>query len=209
MYDYERFTIPVHKGGRYFYRRQSGVQNQLVLYVRDHADGEGRVLIDPNGWASDSTITLFEWSASVDGRQVAYAVQDGGSDWRTIRVLDVDSGKVLGDEVKWARFTTLAWAPDGSGFFYNRFPEPPPGSAFQAGVENHAIYFHAVGTPQAEDRLVFATPEPAGPDSPVQPHEGRTLPGDHIHARVNGQPADGGGPSRRRLDAPYADRQVR
>jgi prolyl oligopeptidase len=159
LYDYERFTIPVKKGKRYFYSRNSGVQSQLVLYVRDSVDGAGRVLIDPNSWADDGATALAEWSASADGARVAYAVQDGGTDWRAIRVLDVNTGKVLDDEVKWARFTTIAWAKDGSGFFYARFPEPKQGEASQANVENHAVYFHALDTPQTQDRLVYATPD--------------------------------------------------
>jgi prolyl oligopeptidase len=95
LYNYERFTIPVKKGGRYFYLYNSGLQNQQVLYVRDSVDGAGRVLIDPNRWAEDGATALAEWSASDDGKRVAYAVQEGGSDWRTIRVLDVNIGKVL------------------------------------------------------------------------------------------------------------------
>jgi prolyl oligopeptidase len=159
LYDYEKFTIPVKKGSRYFYFRNSGVQNQRVLYVRDTVDGAGRVLIDPNTWAKDGATALAEWSVSDDGARLAYAVQDGGTDWRTIRVLDVNTGKVLGDEVKWARFTSIAWIKDGSGFFYARFPEPKQGATAQGNVENHAVYFHALGTPQAQDRLVFATPD--------------------------------------------------
>jgi prolyl oligopeptidase len=159
LYNYEKFTIPVKKGSRYFYLRNSGVQNQRVLYVRDSVDGAGRALIDPNSWAKDGATALAEWSVSDDGKRLAYAVQEGGTDWRTIRVLDVNTGKVLGDQVKWARFTTIAWAKDGSGFFYARFPEPKQGAAAQGNVENHAVYFHAIGTPQAKDRLVFATPD--------------------------------------------------
>jgi prolyl oligopeptidase len=159
LYNYERFTIPVKKGGRYFYRYNSGLQNQQVLYVRDSVDSAGRVLIDPNRWAEDGATALAEWSASDDGKRVAYAVQDGGSDWRTIRVLDVNTGKVLNDEIKWARLPSIAWVKDGSGFFYTRFPEPKQGEAFQAVAENQTVYFHEIGTPQAQDRLVYATPD--------------------------------------------------
>ena len=123
LLDYERFTIPVEKGGRYFYLRNSGVQNQRVLNVRDTVDGEGRVLIDPNSWAKDGADALAEWAASNDGKHVAYTVQVGGTDWRTIRVLDVKTGKLLGDSLQWSRFTSIAWAKAGSGFFYTRFPE--------------------------------------------------------------------------------------
>jgi prolyl oligopeptidase len=159
LYNSESFSIPVKKGGRYFYSRSSGVENQPILYVRDSVDGAGRVLIDPNSWSKDGSIALAEWSVSDDGKRLAYAVQDGGTDWRTIRVLDANTGKVQSDEVKWARFTSINWAKDGSGFFYARFPEPKQGTASQASVENHAVYFHAIGTPQAKDRLVYATPD--------------------------------------------------
>jgi prolyl oligopeptidase len=165
---YERFSIPLKKGNRYFYNRTTGEENQRILYVRDSVDGTGRVLIDPNTWAKDGATALAEWSASDDGTHLAYAVQDGGTDWRTIHVLDVNTGKVHADEIKWARFTTIAWTKDGSGFFYNRFPEPKQGAAPQAGVGNHAIYFHTLGAPQAQDRLVYATP-----DKPVMLHSFR------------------------------------
>lgn len=160
LYNYERFSIPVKKGGRYFYLYNSGLQNQQVLYVRDSVDGAGRVLIDPNTWAKDGATALAdEWSASDDGKRVAYAVQDGGTDWRTIRVLDVNTGKVLDDQVKWARFTSIAWMKDGSGFFYARYPEPKQGTESQASVANHAIYFHKIDTPQSQDRLVYTNPD--------------------------------------------------
>ncbi|MBX3595442.1 prolyl oligopeptidase family serine peptidase [Sphingomonas sp.] len=159
LFNYERFSAPYKKGGRYFYFRNSGLQNQSVLYVRDTLNGQGRVLIDPNGWAKDGATALAEWAPSEDGKKLAYGVQDGGTDWRTIRVLDVDSGKLLDDELKWAKFTGLAWMKDGSGFFYERFPEPREGTAFQAGADNHAVYFHRLGTPQSADRLVYSTPD--------------------------------------------------
>ncbi len=159
LYNYERFSIPVKKGGRYFYLHNSGLQNQQVLYVRDSVDGAGRVLMNPNSWAEDGAIALAEWSVSDDGKRVAYAVQDGGTDWRTIRVLNVNTGKVLDDEVKWARFTSIDWTQDGSGFFYSRYPEPKQGSESQASVANHAVYFHAIGTSQEHDRLFYATPD--------------------------------------------------
>ncbi|MFV0622745.1 prolyl oligopeptidase family protein [Sphingomonas sp. ac-8] len=168
LIDYERFGLPVKKGGRYFYTRNSGVQNQSVLYVRDTLDGAGRVLIDPNGWAADGATALSEWVPSENGRYVAYGIQDGGTDWRTLRVLDVASGKPLEDEVKWAKFTAIAWARNGSGFFYSRFPEPEQGAAFQALNLNHALYFHKLGTPQSADIKVYATP-----DKPKQGHVGQ------------------------------------
>ncbi len=159
LYDYERFAVPDKKGGRYFYTRNSGLQNQSVLFVREAVDGEGRVLIDPNPWSADGATALAEWDPSEDGKKLVYAVQDGGTDWRTVRVLDVDSGKPLADEIKWVKFSGLSWAKDGSGFYYSRFPEPAKGAAYQSLNENHEIYFHKLGTPQSGDRRMFATPK--------------------------------------------------
>lgn len=158
LYDFERFSAPRKLGGRYFYLRNDGLQNQSVLYVRDSLAGTGRILIDPNLWAKDGATALAEWMPSDDGKLLAYSVQDGGTDWRTVKVLDVSTGKDTGDVVEWVKFSNLAWAKDGSGFFYSRFAEPT-GGKFQALNENQQVYFHRLGTRQADDRLVYATPD--------------------------------------------------
>lgn len=159
LFDYERFGVPTRKGGRYFYSHNTGLQNQAVLWVRDSLNGPGRVLIDPNGWAKDGATALSEWVPSEDGKLLVYGIQDGGSDWRTVKVLDVATGKTLDDEVKWIKFSNLAWAKDGSGFYYSRFPAPAEGQAFQQLNENQSVYFHRIGTPQSADTLIYATPE--------------------------------------------------
>lgn len=159
MWDFEKYDVPVKAGGRYFYKRNSGLQNQYVLTVQEGLDGEPRQLLDPNTWSDDGATALAEWAVSDDGKRLVYAVQDGGSDWRTVRVLDVDSGRTLDDEVKWVKFSNLAWAKDGSGFYYSRFPEPKSGGEFQSLNTDQAVYLHRVGTPQSEDRLVYATPD--------------------------------------------------
>jgi len=159
LIDYERFGIPVKKGGRYFYARNSGLQNQAVLYVRDSLDGEGRVLLDPNGWSADGATALGEWVPSKDGRHILFAVQDGGSDWRTLKVLDVATGVIAEDVVQWVKFSGLAWAKNGAGYFYSRFTPPAEGAEFQALNENQSVHFHTLGTPQTSDRLVYATPD--------------------------------------------------
>jgi len=159
MYDYERFGVPEKAGDFYFYTRNNGLQNQSVLYVREGLNGAPRVLIDPNAWSQDGATALAEWDPSADGRHLLYSVQDGGTDWRTVRVLDVATGQPTQDEVRWVKFSNLDWAKDGSGFFYSRFPEPAQGAQFQSLNENHVIYFHRLGTPQSEDRLVYATPD--------------------------------------------------
>lgn len=160
LFDYERFGIPRVKGGRYFYSRNDGLQNQSVLFVRSSVDGEGRLLIDPNGWSADGATALAEWTPSDGGELLAFAIQDGGTDWRTVRVLDVDSGQLRADELKWLKFDgTVEWAKDGSGFYYSRFPEPPPGQTYQSLNKNQSVYFHRLGTGQVDDKLVYATPE--------------------------------------------------
>lgn len=162
LYNYERFGLPRKRGTRYFYTRNDGLQPQSVLYVREGLKGEGRVLIDPNGWAKDGATALAEWVPSEDGRHLLYAVQDGGTDWRIVRVKDVTTGQDLPDEIRWIKFSGLAWAKDGSGFYYSRFPAPAEGAAFQSLNENHAVYFHQLGTPQSADRLIHATPDKPG-----------------------------------------------
>lgn len=156
--DYERFGLPMKAGSNYFYTRNSGLQNQAQLFVRKGLSGEPRLLLDPNGWARDGATALDAWEPSHEGHYLLYSVQDGGSDWRILRVLDVKTGKPLSDEIRWAKFTGLAWVGE-EGFLYSRFPVPEEGAAFQSRNYNQAVYFHRLGTPQVEDELVYATPD--------------------------------------------------
>lgn len=159
LYNYERFGIPRVRGGLQFYARNSGLQNQSVLYAQ--AEGAApRVLIDPNPWAKDGATALAEWTPSKDGKHLAYAVQDGGTDWRTIKVMNVATGTDLADSLEGVKYTgEVAWRPDGSGFYYSRFPAPPAGQKYQSATLNEAIWFHKLGTPQSADTKVFATPD--------------------------------------------------
>ncbi len=159
LYSSDFVNAPIKRGDLYFYIRQSGAQNQALLMVRQGEGGAARVLIDPNTWSKDGATALAEWAASEDGSHVAYGVQEGGTDFRTINVLNVATGKVLEDRVARARFTSIEWAKDGSGFFYARYADPKEGSSSQVGVAGHAVYFHVVGTAQTQDRLLFATPD--------------------------------------------------
>lgn len=158
LYDYPRTGVPRRGGTRYFYTRNSGLQNQSPLYVREGLAGPERMLVDPNDLARDGATALAEWEQSRDGRYLLYAVQDGGTDWRILRVLDVDTGRTLDDRLEWVKFSNLSWGRDGRGFYYSRFDAPPGTAKFQATVENQRIWYHAVGTAQSEDRLVYATP---------------------------------------------------
>lgn len=157
LFDFERFGVPLKKNGRYFYVYNSGLQNQAVLYVRETLDGEGRLLIDPNSWSDDGATALGEWQPSEDGSKLLYTVQEGGTDWRTVKVLDVETGEVGCDSLAWVKFSNFAWAKNGSGFFYSRFPEPADDAAFQQLNLHHAVWFHRLGDDQAQDLLVFAT----------------------------------------------------
>lgn len=159
LFDHERVSAPWARGGRYVYTRQTGLQNQPVLVMRNGLEGPERVLIDPNDWSSDGTIAMGEWAISDDGALIAYSIQQAGTDWRSIRVFDVNAREDLADEVTRARFMTIAWTKDASGYFYSRYPDAAEGESSQAGVQNHAVYFHRLGTSQAMDRLVYATPD--------------------------------------------------
>ncbi|MBA4750648.1 MAG: S9 family peptidase [Sphingopyxis sp.] len=165
LWNYERYDLPVRKGSRYFFTRNTGLQDQAGLYVQDGLDAPARLLIDPNGWSGDGATALAYWMPSEDGKRLVYAVQEGGSDWITLRVLDVETGKVLEDRVEWIKFAPPAWNSEGTGFYYSRFPPPQRGAEFQSQAFNQAVYFHKVGTPQTDDVLIYATPE-----APQQSH---------------------------------------
>ena len=133
LWNYEKYSAPFKSGGRYFYFKNDGLQNQSVLYKQDTLDAEPSVLIDPNTWSKDGTVALGSTSFSEDGRYVAYSVADAGSDWNTWRIMEVETGRLLDDELKWVKFSGTAWATDNRGFFYGRFDEPPAGYALLPG----------------------------------------------------------------------------
>ncbi|WP_144901691.1 prolyl oligopeptidase family serine peptidase [Novosphingobium taihuense] len=159
LFDFERYGLPVKAGKYLFFRHNTGLQNQSVLYVRN-ADGSGerRALIDPNGWAKDGATALDDWLPSPDGSKVAYSVQDGGTDWRSVKVIDVATGQVLADTIQHVKFSRLTWAGNDA-VIYSRFPEPKAGEAFQAVSSNQSVWYHKLGTGQGEDRQLYATPD--------------------------------------------------
>jgi len=164
LYNYERFGLPVKKGGKYFYNHNSGLQNQATMFVvkagaASNAEGRGTELIDPNSWSKDGATALGEWVPSEDGTHMLYTVQDGGTDWRTVKIADVATGQLLPDTIEWVKFSGLSWAKDGSGFYYSAFPAPAADQKFQALNENQKVFFHRLGTKQAEDTLIYATPD--------------------------------------------------
>jgi prolyl oligopeptidase len=159
LWDYPKMTDPVRRGGRYFTFRNSGLLNQDQLYVLESLEDEGRLLLDPNVLSEDGTVALANWSISRDGRFLAYATSDRGSDWLTWRVREVSSGDDLADAVFWSKFCGAAWLPDGSGFYYSRYAEPELGRAYEGLNYHQKLYFHKVGTAQSEDILVYERPD--------------------------------------------------
>jgi len=159
LWDYDRYGMPAKEGGLYYYTYNDGLQNQDVIYVQASLDAEAKLLVDPNSWSDDGTVALASYFPSPDGKHMAYLIQDGGSDWRKARVIQVDNGTVLDDELDWLKFTGLTWAKDGSGFYYSRYPEPKDEEKFQSLNLNQAVYFHRLGTQMDEDVLIYTQPE--------------------------------------------------
>ena len=158
LWNYEKFGTPQMEGGKTFFSRNDGLQNQSVLYVVDSSGAEPRVLLDPNTLSADGTVSLSSWSPSKDGKYLAYAVSQGGSDWMEWHVRDIASGEDLSDHLTWTKFTGASWHPDSNGFYYTRYPEPK-GDALEEINENAAVYFHRIGADQSADSLVYTRPE--------------------------------------------------
>ncbi|MFO0799609.1 MAG: prolyl oligopeptidase family serine peptidase [Gemmataceae bacterium] len=159
LWNYEKISAPSKVGGRYFFSKNDGLQNQSVFYTQDTLDGPARMLLDPNTWSKDGTVALSGMAISDDGKLIAFGKAAAGSDWNTWHVLDVATGKLLDDKLEWVKFSGASWTLDGKGFYYSRFPEPQKDAAFQALNENQTLYYHRLGTPQSDDTLVYRTPE--------------------------------------------------
>jgi len=160
LYDYPRHGLPSKKAGRYFFTYNTGLQNQSPLYVKDRLTGEKKLVLDPNTLSTDGTVSLTQWRVSPGGRWLGYGVATAGSDWNEYRVRDLTTGEDTPDVVRWVKFSTLQWTEDGKGFFYSRFPEPQQGeNQVFSTLGNQAVYYHRLGTPQAEDVRVHSSPE--------------------------------------------------
>ncbi len=159
LWNYEKYGSPFKEGGRYYFYKNDGLQNQYVLFKQETLDGEPTVLLDPNTWSEDGTVALSGTAFSEDGQYLAYGIAEAGSDWNTWKVMEIDSGTVLSDELNWVKFNEPSWTKDGKGFFYGRFDEPEEGAAFQDLNLNQKIFYHRVGTPQSEDVLVYRRPD--------------------------------------------------
>jgi prolyl oligopeptidase len=156
LWNYERYGVPSREGNRYVFSKNDGLQNQAVVYTASSLDGAPTVLIDPNTLSKDGTVALAGLEFTDDGARAAYAVSAAGSDWTEWRVRDVSTGADLPDVVKWSKFSGAAWLKDGSGFFYSRYDAPKEGEAYSGVNKFQKVYFHALGTPQERDTLVYA-----------------------------------------------------
>ena len=154
LWNYEKFSLPHRRGDRYFFEKNNGLQNQSVLYVQTGLQGKPVAVLDPNGWSTDGTVALSSWTPSFDGSLLAYAQSVNGSDGQVIKVADVTGATTYDDALRFCRFSSVAWKKDNSGFFYNRYPDPAT-VAPEDSTKYMRIYFHKVGTPQADDVLVY------------------------------------------------------
>jgi len=157
LYNYPRYSSPVRVGEYYFFSKNDGLQNQSVIYFQKGLDGEATVFLDPNTLSPDGTTRAYLSGFSNDDRYACYSISEGGSDWTEIRVMEIETKKELGDRIQWTKFGGAAW--QGDGFYYSGFDKPEAGRELTAANENQKIFYHRLGTPQTEDRLIYADPE--------------------------------------------------
>jgi prolyl oligopeptidase len=159
VWDYERFGVPTKESARYFFSKNSGLQNQNVVYTSTNFKEAPRLLLDPNTLAKDGTIALSGTAVTDNAKLFAYGLATAGSDWQQWKVRDVESGKDREDKIDWIKFSGAAWRKDGSGFFYSRYDKPDESNKLRSQVFGHKIFLHKLGTPQDADTLVYERPE--------------------------------------------------
>jgi len=180
LWTYERFGVPLVEGGKYFYLRNDGSQDQSVLYVADALNAPPRVLVDPNGKREDATIALSQWYPSPDGKLLAYALSDGGSDWNVWHFRRVADGSDLPVVLKFSKFWPVSWAHDSSGVYYSRYPlksgDKPDSVERGDDAGRPDVFFHRLDDAQLADRLVYqVTDHPTRVPSAQVTEDGRYL----------------------------------
>lgn len=153
LYNFARYTMPNRVGEYVFYRKNDGLQNQSIIYKQKGLNGTPEVFLDPNQLSRDGTVTAELAGESIDKKWIAVTISKSGSDWQELEVYEVATGKKQTDKIEWVKFSGAAWAKDG--FYYSRYDKPTDGKAFSDKNEFHKIYFHKLGTPQSQDKLVF------------------------------------------------------
>src|SRR2546428_13328774 len=154
LWNYPKYGAPFHKAGRYFFFKNDGLQNQSVLYKQASLTASPETLLDPNLLSEDGTVAVSTLAGSEAGRLLAYGASASGPDWEEFRVRDVASGRDLPDHLQWIKFSGASWTKDGAGFFYSRYPQP--GDKALTDVNRfQRLYYHRLGSDQAEDVLVY------------------------------------------------------
>lgn len=157
IYNYPRYRSPFRAGEYYFFYKNDGLQNQYVIYVQKGLDGEPKVFLDPNKMSEDGTVRARLSGFSKDNKYTAYSRSTSGSDWREIRVMEIETGKELEDHIQWVKFSGAAWY--GNGFYYSGYDKPEKGKEMTAKNEFQKVFFHKLGDPQSKDRLVYEDKE--------------------------------------------------
>jgi prolyl oligopeptidase len=162
LYDYEKVGLPSRQGGRYFWSRNNGLQQQSVIYTAASLSATPTVALDPNTLSKDGTVALSGLAPSRDGKLLAYGIAGAGSDWQAWRVRDLATGQDLPDRVEWVKFSRATWTPDSKGFFYSRYDEPKAGTALTGANYFQKLFYHRIGTPQSADQPVADNPAEKG-----------------------------------------------
>ena len=160
MWNFERYSLPSWEGHRYIYRKNTGLQNQSVIYTIRNLNENPTVVLDPNQLSPDGTVAVSSIDVSDDGKLLAYGQAKNGSDWTEIRVRDIETGRDLPDVVQWIKFAGPSWTKDGKGFFYSRYPAPGPAeSQTFAHLRDQKVYYHRLGEPEDKDELIYERPD--------------------------------------------------
>lgn len=159
IWNYPKYGVPFKRGGKYFFFKNDGIQNQSVLYMQNNLDDEPVVLLDPNNLSDDGTVALAGMSVTKDGKYLGYSTASGGSDWNEIYIKEIESGKMLDDHINWVKFSGISWK--GDGFFYSAYDAPKEGDKLSGKNEFHKVFYHKLGTEQSEDKIVFQDKEHA------------------------------------------------
>jgi prolyl oligopeptidase len=153
LWNYTSMSTPFNEGGKFFYFKKDTKQNQSVLYIQETLESEPRAILDPNKFSVDGSVSISDVSISSNGKYLAYSLAEAGSDWRKVKVLDINSGSDLSDEINWVKFSKISWFKDG--FFYSRFDAPKNGKNITGICKNQKVYYHKIGEPQDKDEIIL------------------------------------------------------
>ncbi|HEY3861864.1 MAG TPA: prolyl oligopeptidase family serine peptidase [Verrucomicrobiae bacterium] len=176
LLDFEKFGIPFHEGSRYFYSHNTGLQQQSILYATAGLDGAPSIALDPNLISTNGSLAVVGHVVNRSGTMLAYGISHGGSDWTEWRLRDLASGLDLPDVLRWTKYYHPIFSRDGKGIYYSAFPAPAPGEELRVRDLHDAVFYHALGTSQSEDRRLYERPD--HPDWQFEPHltpDGRWL----------------------------------